>query len=109
MREIMTFNKTNRSDASDRRIAAVDPQVGAGHEARGVARKIRRGAADLSVCPRRPIGCFGTAWARASAMLPYPNETRSVSTAPGDGMLTRMLLRASLAAFALASWMSAPW
>src|SRR5688572_13625274 len=32
---------------SDRRIAAVDQQVGAGHEARGVARKIEGGASDL--------------------------------------------------------------
>src|SRR5688572_43325 len=32
---------------SDRRIAAVDEQVGAGHEARGVARKIEGRASDL--------------------------------------------------------------
>src|SRR5262245_43429937 len=32
---------------SDRRIAAVDQQVGASHEARGVARKIEGSAADL--------------------------------------------------------------
>src|SRR5262252_10060632 len=32
---------------SNRRITTVDQQVGAGYEARGVARKIERGAADL--------------------------------------------------------------
>ena len=65
-------------------------------------------AAISSGWPSRPSRCFGPAMRRAVSMSPKRRTSRSVSTAPGESVLTRTFCAAWSVAIALASWISAP-
>jgi hypothetical protein len=70
-------------------VAAVDQQVGAGHEARRVAGKKDGRLADLVRLAQALQQMLRSAVRLAVSISPKRFTKRSVSTAPGDKVLTR--------------------
>src|SRR5882724_9863273 len=93
----------------DRGVAAVDEQIAAGHERRGVAGQIEGGAGDLLGQPEPASRCLGPMFFRASSMSFQRRSIRRVSMAPGEIVLARMFCAAWSAASTFASWIKAPF
>ena len=74
-------------------IAAVDQKIGTCHEARRVARQKDGRTRNFFWLASFRSKCFGPAICRAVSMSPKRITKRSVSTAPGDNVLTRHILR----------------
>ena len=95
-----------RAGYEDHRVvAAVDQHVGAGHEARRVAREEQRGRGDLFRLAEPAEQMLRAGDTPRGLHVAEPRISRSVSTAPGESVLTRMFRAAWSIAIALASWM----